>query len=461
VNGNAVNTNTGNTDEERLTRVLDRAAARLRPDTLRALTIPEDTARTGRGRHWRSWAAPLAAAVSVVLLVSVAVAVTGSMGGRATGSGKHPASAPVTAADIPEYLAAATMTDQPNKLDTSIVVLSTSTGAEVARTPIVTNGRATTAAVAGAPDDRTFYVAEVLGSQTRIYSFSIPRRGKLAPMTPVKGGVVDAIDVQNEVMPVLGQLVVSPDGTKLALTVTTTGPDQRTVLDKIVVIDLRTGAQDTWQGGLDRPGKTFSITDLSWAQGRNSLVFLAQWCDVLPQHDTNPFGYCSGTNAPLGYRDAQVRSVSMSSGGGSLAGGSLLLRQSARYPTIVQAIGDPDGTDITAMVLPARAKVSSAHRTVSWRGVAVDQISPADGSLLAVDYRLPGLEAQAWVGVPFLGSLTTDPSGRYLVLGDMDITGYPAFPTYGWIGQGKLHKLPYPSPPSAKTGFWGDGPVAW
>jgi hypothetical protein len=450
-----------NTDEERLTRALDRAAARLRPDTLRPLTIPGDTARTGRGWHWRTWIAPLAAAVSVVLLVSLAVAVTSGVGGRATGGSKHPASAPVTAADIPKYIAAATMTAQPNRMDTSMVVLSASTGAEVARTPIVTNASATTAAAAAAPDDRTFYVAETQESQTRIYSFSIPRRGKLAPMTLVKGGVLDATDVQNEVMPVLGALAVSPDGTKLALSLTTPGPDQRRVLDKIVVIDLRTGAQSTWQGGLDRPGKTFNITDLSWGQGGRSLVFLAQWCDVAPKNDINPFGYCSGTNAPLGYRDAQVRSVSAASGGGSLADGSLLLSQSARYPTIVQAIGDPDGTDITAMVLPARTTASSALKEVSWRGVAVDQISPADGSLIAVDYRLPDVEAQAWVGVPFQGSLTADPSGRYLILSYIDGADYPVIPNFGWVGQGKLHALPYPSAPHAKTGFWGDGPVVW
>jgi hypothetical protein len=449
------------TDEERLTRALDRIAARLRPEVLRPLAIPEDTARAGRGRYWRNWITPLAAAASVVLLVSLAVAVTGSVGGRAARSGKHPASAPVTAADIPEYLAAATRAALTNKLDTSIVVLSTSTGAEVARTPIVTNSRANTVAAAAAPDDRTFYVAQTLGSQTRVYSFSIPARGKLAHVTLVKGGVVDGTDIQNEAMPVLGELAVSPDGTRLALTVTTAEPDQRTVLDKIVVINLRTGTQSVWQGGLDKPGKTFSIIDLSWARGGSSLVFLAQWCDVLPQQDNNPFGYCSGANVPLGYRDAQVRSVSATSGGGSLADGTVLLSQSARYPAIVQAIGDPDGTDITALILPARPTVSTAGRTVSWQGGALDQISPADGSLLAVDYRLPDGAAQAWMGVPFLGSLTVDPSGRYLILGDIDVTDYPVVPTYGWLGQGKLHALPYPSPPHARTGFWGDGPVTW
>lgn len=70
-----------------------------------------------------------------------------------------------------------------------------------------------------------------------------------------------------------------------------------------------------------------------------ALVYLAQWCDVLPPRELNALGYCSGTDTPLGYRDAQVRSLNVASGGISLSGGSLLLSQSARYPTIVQAIG--------------------------------------------------------------------------------------------------------------------------
>jgi hypothetical protein len=74
---------------------------------------------------------------------------------------------------------------------------------------------------------------------------------------------------------------VSPDGTQLALTVNSREPGMFGIPDKIVIINLKTGAQSAWQGGLDRPGQAFNIVNLSWADGGRSLVFLAQWCDFL------------------------------------------------------------------------------------------------------------------------------------------------------------------------------------
>jgi hypothetical protein len=44
--------------------------------------------------------------------------------------------------------------------------------------------------------------------------------------------------------------------------------------DKIVVIDLRTGARSVWPGGLYRSGKTFTIPDISWTWDGQSIVFL-------------------------------------------------------------------------------------------------------------------------------------------------------------------------------------------
>lgn len=97
---------------------------------------------------------------------------------------------------------------------------------------------------------------------------------------------------------------MSPDGSKLALTVDSSDHISNASLgysDKIIVIDLRTGHRAQWQGGLYRPGKQFSIPDLSWAADGQSLVFLGQWCDPAGQGTL-----CDGTPGPGGYRDAQV-----------------------------------------------------------------------------------------------------------------------------------------------------------
>ena len=89
-----------------------------------------------------------------------------------------------------------------------------------------------------------------------------------------------------------------------------------------------------------------SIPDLSWSADGRSLVFLGQWCDPAGRTTT-----CDGTSGPGGYRDAQVWSLSAATGGGSLNRGRLLLRQSARFPLIAQALGGPGGTDLTVAVL--------------------------------------------------------------------------------------------------------------
>lgn len=144
---------------------------------------------------------------------------------------------------------------------------------------------------------------------------------------------------------------MSPDGTKLAFTVDSSshvGHESPGYSDEIIAIDLRTGEQEVWMGGLYRSGEQFSILDVSWTADGRSLVFLGQWCDAVASPR------CDGTSAPGGYRDAQVWSLSLAAGGGSLSDGQPLLRQSARYPVIAQALGGPDGSDLTLAVLSGR-----------------------------------------------------------------------------------------------------------
>ena len=236
-----------------------------------------------------------------------------------------------------------------------IQVQSVSTGAVIAYLPSPKSprgGALDIGAVAAAPDDRTFYVEYGVVSpnlnlaQVWILSFSLTSSGSATPLTMIKGGLLSR---QPPGLQSWGSLAVSPDGTRLALTadssdhITNTSPAYS---DKIIVIDLRTGQRTAWQGGLDRPGKTFSIPDLSWSADGRSLVFLAQWCDP-PGRSTS----CDGTPGPGGYRDAQVWSLSTATGGGLLSRGRLLLRESARYPLIAQALGGPDRTDLTLAVL--------------------------------------------------------------------------------------------------------------
>jgi hypothetical protein len=435
--------------EERLQDALHASAARVEDQRLRPLAGPEP--RRARARWWRAWGAPLAAAASVALVIGLVVTVTAGPR-RTAGNGPSPATpgrGEVTAGSVPKYFAFFNRTDQhPNDVQANIVVLSTATGAEVARTPVVTNPSSYDAGLAAAPDDRTFYAAYGVGSQTWIYRFTIPAHGTLTPLTRIKGGVVN--DPGGNYYPTVAggyQLAVSPDGTQLALTVNSPEPGISDIPNKIVVINLKTGAQRTWEGGLNRPGQAFNIVNLSWAAGGRSLVFLAQWCDVqVNTAGADNTAYCSGANTPHGYRDAQVWSLSATTGGGRLDSGALLLRQSARYPSIVQAIAGPGGTGLTAVVLSGPVRVSG--ESAAWHSLAIDRIS-ASGSLLGVDYRpssAPG---------PVDPVLTWDPSGRYLIFSDGNR------PSYAWVGQGRLHSLPSPGLSATGVYSYNGSLLAW
>jgi hypothetical protein len=433
--------------EERLSDALHASADRVRDDRLRPLPAAGRTTKRAR-----AWLIPVAAAASVVLVIAAAVALAGGPRNAAVPGADRGGSGGtgITATEVPKYFA---FFNSPNEHEFlwQVIVLSTVTGAEVARTPVLDNPSADPVSIAAAPDDRTFYVDYRVGTQTRIYTFSIPARGRTAPITLIKGGVVSDTAGAGYPPSVSGdQLAVSPDGTQLALS---TGTSGRVIQDQdqanqIVVINLRTGARSRWQGGLDRPGKSFGIMNLSWGDGGRSLVFLAQWCDDDgPAVNADPSGYCSGADTRYGYRDAEVWSLNATTGGGRLSDGRLLLRQSARYPVIAQAIAGPGGTGLTAVVL-----TGPTDRADRWHDLEIDLIS-AEGSLERTEYR--GSHPQM-AFTPGTTMLDWDPSDTYVIFTDGNQ------PLFAWVGDGTLHRLPFPSPPQAKVGFWwAGGPVTW
>ena len=415
--------------EERLRDAMQASAARVRDDRLRPLPAPEPdpgAERKARRRQaWRAWLIPVAAAASVLLVIGLVLAVT-----RHATQTQPPASPQVA---VPGYFVRVA----PGGGTPPIEVQSVSTGAVIAtlRPPKAPRGGAlNVGAVAAAPDDRTFYVEygvvspDINVTETWVLTFSITSSGSVTPLTTVKGGLLSH---QPPSLQTWGALAVSPDGSKLALTVDSSDHISNTspgYSDKIIVLDLRTGQRTVWQGGLYRPGKQFSIPDLSWSADGRSLVFLGQWCDPAGQGPS-----CEGTPGPGGYHDAQVWSLSAADGG-SLARGRVLLRQSARIPFIAQALGGPGGSDLTIAVL------SGQVRNGDWRVLTVEDVSAVTGAVGHVDYGLslpPGqgrLPQQVW--------LAADPSGQHLLVSYGVDGGF----VIGWIGQGALHRLPITQP---------------
>jgi hypothetical protein len=393
-----------------------------------------------RWTAWRPWLIPVAAAASVALVIGLAVAVTGGAlrtGPSAPASGR----AGGAAAGFPPYFVELVSTRSGPVPE----IRSVSTGSVIASVPPgpkVPGWSVQLDTEAAAPDGRTFYfdydasrgVKSSVTRQLWIYQVSVTGSGSVTPLTPVKGGTISggaALDAG-------GSMAVSPDGTRLALTTAdTTVPlshNSQGWPDKVIVIDVRTGLRGGWQGGLYRSGQTFTIEDISWTANGRSLVFLALWC-ASPWDMT----VCGGTPGAHEYRDTQVRSLSVGTGGGT-GGGTLdrsavLLTQSARYPVIASATAGPGPAELTAVVLSGQPEAGGA-----WSRVAVDRFSTASGALVGVEYQAAavGDERQA-DGV----MISADPSGRYQLFTYAGLRGRLYS---GWIGSGRLHPLPVTQP---------------
>ena len=416
--------------EDRLQDALSALAGQVRDERLRPLPAPaRDRDRDPRRQARNAWLIPAAAAASVLLIIAVVVAVTR----HAAESRTQQTTSQVA---MPGYFVDWVGAGPSGRIQ----VRSVSTGALIATVPPPKSpiGDALDVeAVAAAPDDRTFYVQYGLGTpnlaghQIWIFSFSLAGSGSVTPQTMIKGGpITNGLPGQ----PAWGTLAVSPDGTKLAFAANSI--DRVTALspaysDKIIVIDLLTGQRTQWQGGLFRTGKQFSIPNLSWSADGRSLIFLGQWCDP-----PGPTASCSGGPAPGAYRDAQVWSLSIATGGGSLTRGRLLLRQSARFPLIAQAFGPggSGGSDLTVAVLSGQVDNGN------WRVLTVEDVSAATGTVRQVDYGLSLGRGQG--RTPQQVWLTADPSGQHLLISYAVHGGF----TIWWIDHGALHRLPIRQP---------------
>jgi hypothetical protein len=432
--------------EQRLADALLARAAAVQDDKLRPFPAlePGPERRPRRGAAWRSWLVPAAAAASVALVIGLGVAVTGGpvRTGQSIGA---PGRAEGTVAGFPKYFVEFVS----GRSGPDPEIRSVSTGSVIAvlpSVPAVPGWSLQLDTAAAAPDGRTFYfdydaVRVVKSSVTRqlwIYRVSITASGSAGPLTRIKGGEISG----DAALDTGGSMAVSPDGSRLALTTADTtvrlSSNRQGWPDKVIVVDLRTGLRSVWQGGLYRSGLTFTIGDISWTANGNSLVFLALWCA-----DPEDMSVCGGTPGPDEYRDTQVRSLSVGTGGGTLDRSAVLLTQSARYPVIASVTAGPGAGELTVVVLSGQPESGGA-----WPEVAVDRFSTASGALLGVAYHATavGDERQA-NGVV----ISADPSGRYQLFGYAG----PAGLYTGWIGSGRLHLLPIKQP------YDGGGITVW
>lgn len=372
--------------------------------SVRRAPVPEP-GTGGKRAHWSRrrpvWLGPVSATAAVALVAGVTVALVlhAVSGNRSVPAASGPAS---TASGPPRYY----LDLEPYGLT---FVRATATGAVTSR-PLIPCG--TTAAASA--DDRTFYVGCYGDFHGSLYRFRITGAGKAYGLTQVPGGrALSGLYVQ--------VMALSPDGSQIALAGFYPDSQPEPPPPVILVINLRTGAQTVWRGGLAGPGSQLGISSLSWTDGGRSLVFLATWCAPSAKAADS----CPGVSSFVrGNHEAEVWALDPAAGGGWLDSGRLVLRQSARFPDIVQALISGDGRTIIAAVLSGQQN----EYTLLPDDLSIVRIFVATGRPADVLYR--GLVKS---GV----SLSADGSGKYLLLIDGDDARH-----HGWIDQGHIHGLP-------------------
>jgi hypothetical protein len=309
------------------------------------------------------------------------------------------------------------------------------TGAVVARVPsprlaVLTN-------VAAAPDDRTFYAAYAITRvnehpanehEEALYSFRVLGPGKVTRLTPIRGGEV----AYAHFLAGIPALAVSPDGTKIAIALSTGTLTRgftflQHTTSEIAVIDLRTGARQVWQGGLNRTGFALTLRSLSWAGNGRSLDFLAAWC----ARGGPQGGVCSEYVVPAA-STAQVRALSLRTIGGNLDASTVLLSE----PRFVEWMVAPDNDHFDLLTLAPPKSVDLPPQ-----GLTIGQYS-ADGRFQRVLYQHTYAGGRGGIRG---SSFTADPSGRHLLIG-LELARCPGStcsnPTeIGWIDNGSFRPL--------------------
>ena len=283
-----------NTIEDRIRAAAQAAAGTVPPDGVPPLRLPPEQTRRrpraagrgGGGPGWAGWArrlTPLAAAVAVVVIVIAVVGIgrtVHSPGGRppATRSGPGPVlagppiSSYVSSGQVPPYYVAITSHGNPNFAPSYAVVKATVSGKTLATIgPSVAGG--TILAVTAAADDRTFVLDEQHWSddenssyQTRtFYEFRLSSAGQPGPLTRLPLTVPDG--------QLLTGLAMSPDGSKLAITVEPDNDKKEPNLTTVSVYSLATGAVRTWTGNGTIGTSGDDARSLSWTADGRTLAF--------------------------------------------------------------------------------------------------------------------------------------------------------------------------------------------
>jgi hypothetical protein len=425
--------------EERLVAALDAAARAMPEDDMRPLIVPV------RRRRRLAWAAPVASAAGLLLVVGLAVVVAGHLPGSGQISNAVPA-------PHPYYVAADRNGDLPQ-------VLSTATGqvTDTLSVPHVSNPQEP--ALVAAAGNGLFFAAVAQRAGERLYRFRLTTAGQITDLSPLPGGVLASSDWDVHAM------AASPDGGWLALALTfpltnanvagvcgtgssdnsgclfsSSGPDtlfSPGASDNVAIVNTVSGARSAWQGAGPAIGPTtmFTVPSLSWSASGQSVSFIVQQC---PWQAANIAEACTSKATGNSDRSAAIYQIDRPSRPGQVRA-RLLHRLDAFYSYLPQAALSADGSAITAVLTPQMIDTS----TNDPYDPVVEQISVSTHKPLRVLYVARNLSRIPvnLKDVPY-AALSTDATGQHWLfsLGYCNAGRCGGF--NGWIDHGKLVSLP-------------------
>jgi hypothetical protein len=352
---------------------------------------------TAHAYQRRAWLAALAAAASIAVIAAALVAL----------NTQAPSPGPVQAAayiggsepNVPAFFVDA---DSTGLYDQKLRVVSLATGA-VTATERAPAGTADITFLAEQAQTGNWVAA--FTNQTSglvFYRFSITGTGKITPLTRING-------IRLKQQPGnLTVLALSPDGSRLALSWTPDDiPDGAAFVNKIIVLNLRTGARQVWKDSLADGAYHPLITSAVWTPGGRALVFASHMCKL-----NNGTGPCFW----------EFRSLRTSPAGGGLQAGPVLLRRNGMGGVNQAPAISPDGSS----VVEVRNGISLG------RYVTVVRIGLATGKQVVLHrFRAHG---QYQVGAN---------EGNFLIIGQVIHHGNNAV-LRGWIDGRGFHSLHYP-----------------
>jgi hypothetical protein len=433
--------------EERLVDALDAAARAMPEDEMRPLIVPVQRPRR------LAWAAPVASAAGLLLVVGLAVAVAGHL----PGSGQITSGPP---APHPYYVVADSNGDLPQ-------VLSTATGSVTATLQVPHVPKPQEPALVAAANG-VFFAAVAQQAGERLYRFRLTSTGQITGTTelPLAGGVLATSDWEVHAM------AASPDGRWLALTLTYAdlngvascssstnagcvplqpSPDalfNPGLSDNIAIVNTATGQKSAWDGARPTIGSStaYSVPSLSWSANSQSLNFIVRQCPLQGANIVRA-ACTSAATGDSGW-SASIWQINRPSRPGHLTA-RLVHSLDLSYSDVPAALLSPDGSTITA-VLPPQVVVEqvaplsgapSVAGTVPPYVFTVAQISVATGKALR------GLLVQNLGRVSptdvLYATLSTDATGQHWLLGGGYCDGrHCAGGFNGWIDHGKLVPLP-------------------